>query len=708
MNQQIEQNPPTQDLAGTVSRFRRHIPISVAIIAAFLALAYLATKRMTPKYTAATQFSYTPQSAINVDGKSAVAPPASDAQRDAAIDSLLQTVSSLPVAQEALRNPVVIANPAIRKLAKSFDPNAVTPSSDALAAALLSNVKAARVGSTELFSIAYTDANPVTAAQIANVIGDAFLVVQSRQKLGEKSGSADQLRQQVELLRRQAQAADQAVAAYRLSHNLLVDPNALASPYSNPLPQLNAQLADARGQAAQAQSRGAASGGTVVSSGLDTSALSGLREQRAEASRDLAGLLTHYGERNPQVIDARQKVADLDIAIVKEMAAMSRSAQAESSAAAARAASVASSVQQTQSQLAGNIHDSVVLADLQRKADTAHTLYSTLLANLGQQTANTALVQADARKVTPAVPPLSPSSPKLPLNLLVGFALGLGVALAVAYLRERWSQTLSTMDDIRRLLDANYLSSIPTLKSAIDKPKTRDPAEAVVLHPMSSYAEAFRSLAQTLLFDARNAKTSGGRVIGLGSALPREGKTTTTISIARVLAMGATRVVIIDADLRRRQVTQTLVPDVRKGWIEVIRGEASLEEVLIEDQTGAWILPVAPGSEKAQRVFDGDAFATMLAELREGFEVVMIDTAPVLALVDIRTIVPHLDAFALLAHWRSTPVKAIRAALHQLDAVNASVTGIVMTMVDLKTQARSGYGDASYYYNEMKEYYAEN
>ena len=708
MNENKDQDLASQDLAGVLSRFSRHLPISVAIVAVFLVLTYVVTKKMTPRYTAVTQLSYTPQAAVNVDGKSAGTMPVSDTQRDAAIDSLLQTVNSLPVAQEALRSPVVSGNPAIRKLAQSLDPGAREPSSDAFAAALLNNVKAARVASTELFSISYTDANPITAARIANAIGDAFLTVQTRQKLGERNGTADQLQQHVEMLRKQAEVADRAVASYRLSHNILVDPNTPASQYSNPMPQLNSQLADARGQAAQAESRGAASSGTVVSGGLDTTALSGLREQRAEASRDLAGLLTHYGERNPQVLDARQKVVDLDGAIAKEMTAMSRSARAESSAAAARAASVEASARQTQSQLAGNIHDSVVLADLQRKADNARTLYSTLLANLGQQNANVALVHADAQKVSPAVPPLSPSSPKLPLNLLIGLALGLAVALGLAYLRERWSQTLSTTDDVDRLLGADYLSSIPTLKSSIEKPKTRDPAEAVVLHPLSSYAEAFRSLAQTLIFDARKAETGGGRVIGLSSALPREGKTTTTISIARVLAMGATRVVIVDADLRRRQVTQTLVPDVTKDWIAVVRGEAALEEVLVQDQTGAWILPAVAGSEKVQRIFEGAAFAAMLAELREAFEVVLIDTAPVLAVVDTRAIMPHLDAFALLARWRSTPVKAVRAALHQLNSVNASVTGVVMTMVDFKTQARSGYGDASYYYKEMKEYYTES
>ncbi|QJU57269.1 AAA family ATPase [Sphingomonas sp. AP4-R1] len=694
----------TQDLAGIVSRFRRHVPIGLAIIFVMLLLAYGGTKMMTPRYSAAAQLSYAPQQALSRDGQAAPPQQMSDSARDAAVESQLQIAMSLPVAIQALKNPQVANDPHIRSRAKAFDPTG--KSSDALAASLLASVTTARLGTTPFFTIGYSDTDPLAAARIANAVAAAYLVVQAEQKLGQGSATSNQLKAQVDKLRAQAEQADAAVAAYRLKHNILTDPN--ASMPDNEMSNIGVQLSDARGAAAQAQSRSAVSGSTVISGGVDTTALATLREQRAEASRDLAGLASRYGDRNPQVIDARQKVADLDDALAKEMASMSRSARAESNAAAARSASLQSSLAQAQAKLAGTVNAGVQLAELQRRADNAHTLYTNLLTASGQQNANAAMIQPDAQLVTPAVAPLAPSSPKMLINLLVGFIAGLAIAIAVAYLRERWSQTINTIEDVQRLLGVEFLTTIPTLQSAIDKPKTRDPAEAVILHPLSSYAEAFRSLAQTLVFDARKSEAPGGRVIGVGSALPREGKTTTTISIARVLAMGATKVVLIDADLRRRSVTETLAPSTQKGWIDVLNGTATLSEVMIEDQTGAIVLPLAPGSERAQRVFDGDAFEKMLTHLREHFEVVVVDTAPVLALVDTRAMMPHLDSFVLLAHWRTTPVKAIRAALHQLDTIGAAVAGVAMTMVNLKTQAQSGYGDASYYYSEMKDYYVSS
>ncbi|MBY9064143.1 AAA family ATPase [Sphingomonas yunnanensis] len=704
MNQPTTRDPGEQDLAGLFSRLRRHLPISLAIIVAAMVLAYVGTKLMKPKYTATVQLQYAPPPALANDPAGQRPQQVGDTEREAAIASQLQIVTSLPVAKQVLQAPEVASNPTVQALARAMDPSG--QSADARAAAVLANVSTGRVGQTPLFTINYTDANPLEAAKIANAFAQAYLIVQAQQKAGaDKNGGGD-LDKQLAVLAERARAADAAVASYRLRNNLVIDPASAAM--GDQLNNMNTQLAGAQGEAAQAASRGAASGSTVISGGVDTTALSSLREQRAEAARDLAGLTARYGDRNPQVIDARQKVNELDRSVDREMTSVARSVRAESDAARARASSIAGSVAQTQGRLASNVRAGVELADLQRKADAARQLYANLLSAAGQQSANLAIVQPDAQIMVAAVPPLRPSSPKLAINLLVGFALGAAIALALAYLRERWSQTINTIDDIQRLLGVDFLNSIPTLTSAIDKPRTKDPAEAVILHPMSSYAEAFRSLATTLIFDAREAKTEGGRVIAVTSALPREGKTTTTTSMARVLAMASTKVVIIDADLRRRSVTQAMCPDAPIGWTNALNGEATLRDVMITDQTGAIILPITPGAEKGQRIFETEAFKDMLATLRREFEVILIDTAPVLAVVDTRTMIPLVDSLALLTHWRRTPVKAVRAALHQIETVGGSVAGVAMTMVNLKTQAQSGYGDASYYYNDMKEYYVSN
>jgi Mrp family chromosome partitioning ATPase len=173
-----------------------------------------------------------------------------------------------------------------------------------------------------------------------------------------------------------------------------------------------------------------------------------------------------------------------------------------------------------------------------------------------------------------------------------------------------------------------------------------------------------------------------------------------------VLALSGKKVAILDADLRRRSVTQTLAPQAAEGWVEVVGGSAQLKDILIVDGTGATLVPAAINAHLAASPFTGPAFDELIETLRRTFDVIVVDTAPVLAVDDTRVLLKHLDTLAMLARWRQTPVKAIRAALHQVRTVGGSVSGVAMTMVDLKNQARSGYGDASDYYGDMKDYYA--
>ena len=690
-----------QDLADVFSRFRRHLPLGGAIIFACLVLAVLATQFLPKKYTGRVQLAFAPQGSLI---KTIADPGLSDAAREAEIEAQLQFARSLAVANPVVKSLGLAKDTEIAAKASRFK----SGGADAVAAAVLQDVSARRVGQTPLIELTYTSSDPIKAAKIANAIADSYLQHQVAQKLAQSKSTLDRLDSRVELLRQQAEAADAAVADFRVRNNLIGNPDSMA--LEQEISAISTSLADARAIAAEAQSRhAAASRSTIVGSNsgpIDNSTLSSLRAQRAEVVRKVGALSARYGDKHPLIIDAKEELARIDGEIRTEMRGLSATAGAESGIAGARAASLSASLGAARARLAANVRGGVGLAELERRAEIARQQYQNLLTARGQETARRALFQPDSRLVSPATPPLSASSPNLIVNLVLGLALGLGLALATAFFRERWSQSLNTIDDIDRLLGVEFLNSVPTLSSAVDQPKTRDPAEAVILHPLSSYAEAFRSLATTLLYRAREPGNGRGKVIGITSSLPKEGKTTTSIAVARVLALSGKKVAILDADLRRRSVTQTLAPQAAEGWVEVVGGSAQLKDILIVDGTGATLVPAAINAHLATSPFTGSAFDELIETLRRTFDVIVVDTAPVLAVDDTRVLLKHLDTLAMLARWRQTPVKAIRAALHQVRTVGGSVSGVAMTMVDLKNQARSGYGDASDYYGDMKDYYA--
>jgi Mrp family chromosome partitioning ATPase len=127
---------------------------------------------------------------------------------------------------------------------------------------------------------------------------------------------------------------------------------------------------------------------------------------------------------------------------------------------------------------------------------------------------------------------------------------------------------------------------------------------------------------------------------------------------------------------------------------------------MLDEPSGAWVLPLAKNSFTPRDVFGSPEMDRLLATLRQNFDLVILDTAPVLAVSDTRLIAAKSDAVVFLARWRATPEKAIAAALKVLEQAGAHVAGVGLTQVDMKAQARYGYGDAGYYYASYKKYYA--
>ena len=163
---------------------------------------------------------------------------------------------------------------------------------------------------------------------------------------------------------------------------------------------------------------------------------------------------------------------------------------------------------------------------------------------------------------------------------------------------------------------------------------------------------------------------------------------------------------LVDCDLRRRTVNKLLGLEPQAGLLEVLNGTAKLSDVILLDEpSGAYILPLANSSTSPEEVFETAAMNQLLRDAAAGFDIVFLDTAPVLAVAETRVLAAKSDAVVFLAHWRKTPEKAIIAALKLLDAAGAPVAGVALTQVNMLQQARYGYGDATYYYADYKKYY---
>ena len=281
--------------------------------------------------------------------------------------------------------------------------------------------------------------------------------------------------------------------------------------------------------------------------------------------------------------------------------------------------------------------------------------------------------QSDARIVSRARTPSEPSSPNTPLLLVGGLVAALMLALAAVGLAEMLDRGLRHAEDVEQRLGKPSLGQAPLLRSVAEKAdRGLAPADYVLKRPLSPFAEAFRTMRAAILHSRPGRKV---QVVALCSALPDEGTSTTALSLARISALAGGRVVLVDCDLRRRAVARMLRIEPDLGLLEVLEGSATLEAALrLDEGSGAWVLPLARGGATSRDVLGGAEMEAVTARLRETFDLVILDTPPLLATSEARVLAARADAAVLLARWRRTPTRAATttAAMRIATAVPTS------------------------------------
>jgi exopolysaccharide transport family protein len=576
---------------------------------------------------------------------------------------------------------------------------------------VLENLKIKRAALTYVIKVGFESRSPEKSAQIANTFAQRYLMEQLEAKFEATRNANTWLNERLTELRGQVQASEAAVEQYKAANGLLsASGNTLTE---QEISNLNQQLALVKVQQAEAEARlstaraqlAHGSAGDDVGEALGSQVIQALRGQRTEVTRKLAELQSKYGQRHPEVIKTQGELADIDNQIQAEIKRIVSNLEAQAQVARQRTASLEASLSSSRGTLAGNNRAEIRLHELERDADSVRGLYESFLNRFKQTNAQEGAEVSDARTVSDAKIPDKPSSPNAPLNLAIGIVLALAAGGGAMFLRESLDTGIATSEAIESLLDLPYLGGVPMMNSTLDRNKSSssDPVDYVVEKPLASFAESFRNLRTSLQFSRLGEPV---KVVAITSSLPDEGKTTTSLCLARTMALAGDRVVVVDCDLRKRAVNRVLPSEPDVGLIEVLNGQATLDQALIVDMaTGARLLPLANTAFTPKDVFGSPAMDKLLDELRTRFDFIILDTAPVLPVADTRKLAAKADAVALLVRWRKTPRKASEAAIKLLQGGETHLAGAVLTQIDMREQARYGYGDAGYYYRTYRKYY---
>jgi len=720
--------PDLLDFRGWIAAFRRRLPLFIAALVAGLALTAFFTLRQTPMYEAVATVVITAQQPTVVQSAQ-VAPGVLQAAGDSSpLETQLELLKSRALADRVARQLKLDEdpdfNPYLNKQEGTLDrvrrllgaapqPQPTPPAEEvheSVLDALQGSVSFRRAGMTAVIEIVAYSANPTKAAAVANAYAQAYLDEQLLAKSQATREANEWLSNRIVELRRQVEAADAAVAQYKINNNLLSAAGTTLT--EQQISMLNQQEATARAGLAEDQARlriareqlQGGSTGEDVGEALGSSVVQQLRNKRAEISGRVADLQGRYGPRHPDLLKAQRELADNDALITAEIKRIISNLEARVGISRDRLRSLQGSLGAVEGSLASNNRTSVRLQELQRDADAARIVYESYLNRYKDTSAQVGLERADARIVSQARLPDRPSSPNVPMNFAVGLLASCAAGLALIVLASMLDTTLSTADDVERRLGMRYLTGIPLLRSLV--PKARQaPEEYVARSPLSFFAETFRSLKTALVYNSNDVQA---QIVAITSALPGEGKTTAAACLARTIALQGHKVVIVDCDLRRASLSRLFKRNTSVGLIEVLNGSSTLQDAILKDEaSGADLLPLVAAGGIGKDIFSSPAMDDLLHQLRANYEVIILDTAPVLAVAETRVLAVKADTVLFLAQWRKTPAKAIENALQLLEDTGAHISGLALTQIDVRKQMSTGYGDPIYYYSSYAKYYSQ-
>lgn len=705
--------PPPASPALDPKRFlvaiRRRARLLLAVVLAVLAATAAITALTPARYTATTRVLIDPRQPRIVDAQQVLAAIPTDM---AAIDTQVEVLRSLGLA-ERLVDKLDLASDPVFVPSKARASASPSQRREMAAAALARVVKVKRAGMTSVIDVSATSPSPKRAAQIADALAGLYLTDQLEAKFDATRRASDWLNDRLSGLRAQVQAAEEAVQRYKIDNGLMSAQGATLTEQA--ISGLTGQLAEARVRQAEAEARlstaraqiAGGSTGEDVGEALGSPVIQQLRAQRAEASRTVADLQGRYGPKHPDLLKAQRQLADIDGQIQAEVRRVLTNIEAQAQVARQRTASVQGSLSASRGTLAANDGATVRLNELQRNAEAARTLYQSYLDRFKQTTAQQGIEQPDARILASARAPSHPSSPKLWLNLAVGAVAAIVAGLGAVILAELLDTGLSTAEEVELRTGLPWLGGVPLLASSLNavSARTMTPVATVIERPLSHFSEALRGLRASVLHARGGA---AAHVIAVVSALPGDGKTTTCAALARTMALAGQSTVVLNCDLRHRGPDLLFDDEPAAGLAEVLGGEATLDEALrVDAATGARFLSLSRFVDPPKDILGGPAMDRLLEELRSRFDVILLDTAPVLAVSETRMLAARADAVLLLARWRRTPRPAVERAIRELESVGAFIAGVSLTQVDMREQARSGYGDPGYYYRRMEQYYVD-
>ncbi len=571
---------------------------------------------------------------------------------------------------------------------------------DIIAKMIRGGLEVSPMPESKIVNITYSHENPSIAKLVANAVVQAYKDVTLDIKVSSTSYELQWMTEKAEEERKKLEDAENALQKYKRENDLVTVENRLAvipeklsqinSEFTNAqterrdLENIYSQITNARNDMAALERIPIFSTNTVIQA---------IREKIFRARQNIEELSKKYGPKHPVMINANDELDILNNEMKFEVDRIIASTRNSYELAESREKNLRQLLGSTKSELLTVNEKFVQLSIMQREVDTNRVLYDTLTSSIKRTGVTEQAQSVNIWVARNAELPQAPSFPNkkraLALGLILGLALGGGLAFFLEYL----DNTIKSEKDLLAKFDSTVLGTVTQLKG-----KGESIESYILRQPLSPLAESYRLVRSNLLLSSAERPPKTILITSMG---PKEGKTSTAINTARVLSQDDKKVLIIDCDLRRPRMHEIFGVDNTAGLSNYLSGNKTgsiLHDVPGEDIK---LIPSGPIPPNPAELLNSRKMMLLVKKMEETFDFIIIDSPPIQLVTDSLAISRIVDGTIVIVRARKTTNDMLYSGMRKLSDVNANFLGFILNGMS-KSDAGSGY------YSGYNTYYAKN
>lgn len=555
---------------------------------------------------------------------------------------------------------------------------------------------------SRLVEIHFTSPDAALSQKVANAWAENFIQTNLERKVQATSYGRNLLQRELSQAKERLDESQRQLVTYAEQQRIINLPSQGSnqnqtterSIVADELASLNTALSEATADriTAEARFREAGSAGSSVEA-LRNQAINSLRQRRAELAAEYQKLMVQFEPDYPPARALQSQISQLDRSIVREEGRVSGSVQAEYRQAAERENALRQRVEGLKSTYLDVRRRSIQYNIFQQEVDTNRALYDGLLQRFKEIGVASGVGVNNVAIVDPADVPQRPSSPRMLLNLAAALLAGLAIGAGLAFVFEQMDEAIADPAEVERRLGLPLLGSVPKVEGTA-------PRDAL-LDRKSDLVDAYLAIQTSLGFTTEHGVP---RSLAVTSTRPAEGKSTTALAIATMLARVQKKVILVDGDMRSPSVHHLGGVDHDHGLSNFLSGQDNLAQLTFEmNDLGFTAMSAGPIPPNAAELLTGHRLELLIARLLDTYDHVVIDSPPVMGLADAPLIASRVEGVVYAVESHGIRSSLVKTALQRLLAANARILGGVLTKFEAR-KAHYGYGyDYGYGYGRDKE-----